>query len=80
MKESLGTPPVLQGAVVPTEPAGPNRPMWAGVAAAVGVLAGLVAARAMSALSPRFAAPFEVEAYAGLPVLASISRINRTDN
>ena len=74
-RASLGEGPELRAAVVPTEPVGPNRTLWAGIVAAAGVLAGLLTVRVMSVLSPHFVATFEVEAYTGVEVLGGISRI-----
>lgn len=68
---------VLESAVVPRRPIGPNKPLIIGLASVIGLLLAAMAVYAMEFLDSTLKTPEEFKAAAGVPILGNISEIPR---
>lgn len=68
---------LLEPAVIPTRPIGPNKPLIVGLAALIGLFLAALAAYAIEFLDNTLKTPEEFKAAANIPILGNISEIPR---
>jgi tyrosine-protein kinase Etk/Wzc len=71
-ESKIGSVRLLDTAVMPVKPIKPNRPMVVALAAAIGLVLGLISAFTRKTVYRRIDAPQEIEQLLGLPVCATI--------